>query len=451
MQDRVALPQSIEIFSPALSAGVMVWRGARPMARAAAIANAVKFADSVSAQTEILNCCRDRYNFIVVLIACLLRAKPGILPGDPRAPALANLARQYERALIVTDHELDTPKSVTRHVDFDGCCAAIGPSIPAIPADQPAAIVFTSGSTGHPVGVSRTWQWLVQGTDDYLHGLEIGEADWSVVSTVPSQHSYGLETSAMLPLRAPWAVSASRPLFPGEIADTLSGLARPRALITTPYHLELLLRSDRQLPATDLVVSATAPLTPGLAIEAETRVSGRLLEIYGCSEIGLIGTRRPAMSESWIPASSLELQFSNGASSVSGHHLPGLIDLPDSITLTGDRQFKLGPRNSDIVKIAGHRASLAGLNAVLKCIPGVIDGAIIRVPDEMATGRQRLAGFVVLLERSLGDVRRELRLAVPEPFMPRPLRQLTELPRSAAGKVLYEHLLSLIERKASET
>lgn len=447
-----SISQVTRIFSPDRATDIIVWRGQTPIRRHALLSDAFSLIGSIPSSAAIVNCCRDRYNFLVVFLGCLLRGKPAILPNDARRASLMGIADQFPGALFFADHETDVSRSVVRCAEFSGASASISHEIPAIPKEQVATILFTSGSTGRPVPNARTWQWLVEGANDYARGLGLDGLDGcNVVSTVPSQHSYGLETSAMLPLRAAAAVSAVRPFFPKDVIDALSSLPPPTALVTTPYHLDVLLRSDHEMPAVSLIVSATSPLSKELANAAEASFGGMVLEVYGCTEVGLVGTRRPKVSAAWQPARSLKLGFSNGHAFVTGRHFPGRIVLADTITRGRNGTFYLGHRSNDVVKVGGRRTSLAGLNSLLKAIPGVIDSVIICRPRGAPAHSMRLVGFVVLSGRSIGDVKRELRSAISGPFMPRPLLQVPELPRGPTGKIHFESLLSLVDGASAQT
>ena len=447
-----SISQVTRLFSPDRATDIVVWRGQTPIRRHALLDDALSLSGSIPCSAAIVNCCRDRYNFLVVFLGCLLRGKPAILPNDSRRTALMRIADQFPGALFFADHEIDVPRSVVSCAEFPGTSASISHEIPAIAKEQVAAILFTSGSTGRPVPNARTWQWLVEGAKDYARGLGLDGLDGcNIVSTVPSQHSYGLETSAMLPLRAAAAVSAARPFFPKDVIDALRSLPLPTVLVTTPYHLDVLLRSDHAIPAASLIVSATSPLSKELAKAAEAAFGGMVLEVYGCTEVGLVGTRRPKSSAAWHPALSLKLGFSKGHAFVTGRHLAGRIELADTIARGRGGTFYLRHRSNDVVKVGGRRASLAGLNSILKAIPGVVDSAIIRRPHDAPAQRMRLLGFVVLSGRSIGDVKRELRSAISGPFMPRPLLQVSELPRGPTGKIHFESLLSLVGGNAART
>jgi acyl-coenzyme A synthetase/AMP-(fatty) acid ligase len=92
-----------------------------------------------------------------------------------------------------------------------------------------------------------------------------------LVGTVPVQHSYGFESTFLLALHGGCAFWAGKPFYPQDIASALAAVPQPRLLVTTPFHLSALLAAEIDLPAIDLLLSATAPLSTTLAAEAEAR------------------------------------------------------------------------------------------------------------------------------------------------------------------------------------
>ena len=67
------------------------------------------------------------------------------------------------------------------------------------------------------------------------------------------------------------------------------------------------MRSRAPYPPSDLLLSATAPLSPDLAVEAETRFKAPLFEIYGCTETGLIASRRTTSGPTWETFTGIHL------------------------------------------------------------------------------------------------------------------------------------------------
>ena len=89
--------------------------------------------------------------------------------------------------------------------------------------------------------IRKTWQALVDGTTLNLpHFLGAGPGPFAVVSTVPAQHMYGFETTALAALRGPVTMHDGRPFYPANVAAALLESPPPRVLVTTPVHLRAL-------------------------------------------------------------------------------------------------------------------------------------------------------------------------------------------------------------------
>jgi acyl-coenzyme A synthetase/AMP-(fatty) acid ligase len=130
-----------------------------------------------------------------------------------------------------------------------------------------------------------------------------------------------------------------------------------------------------------------------------------------------------------------------------GGHVPAPARFSDLIDVLDGERFALRGRASDVVNVAGKRASLAGLNAQLLAIPGVVDGAFV-VPEDDETGVRRLAAFVVAPGLNSRRLLEELRRRVDPAFLPRPLRLVARLPRNATGKLTAEDLGTLAVKRA---
>ena len=134
-------------------------------------------------------------------------------------------------------------------------------ALPALDGEQIVAIGFTSGSTGQPKANPKTWASVHASSAHNARTLvdALGLADGAlahIVATVPPQHMYGLELSVLLPLLGPFAVHGGRPFFPGDIAAALAEVPAPRVLVTTPIHLQALLRDPTVLPPLAAITSA---------------------------------------------------------------------------------------------------------------------------------------------------------------------------------------------------
>ena len=70
-----------------------------------------------------------------------------------------------------------------------------------IGADDVAAIIFSSGSTGHPKGVQLTHWNLVSNTDAVAAVYRVGHTD-SMLGVLPFFHSFGYTYTLWFPLLA---------------------------------------------------------------------------------------------------------------------------------------------------------------------------------------------------------------------------------------------------------
>jgi acyl-coenzyme A synthetase/AMP-(fatty) acid ligase len=254
---------------------------------------------------------------------------------------------------------------------------------------------------------------------------------------------YGFESSVLAGLLGGGALCAERPFYPEDICAALQRVPRPRALVTTPFHLRALLEDVPQPPPLDLLLCATAPLDAGLAERAEARFGAPLLEIYGSTETGQMASRRSAREAEWRTLPGIRVRVRDGEAWAEGGHIERPTRLGDVLEPLAEDRFLLRGRVADMVNVAGKRSSLAHLDAQLRGIAGVADGAFY-MPDEGAAGDvRRLAAFVVAPTLTRAALLAELRRRIDPAFLPRPLVLLERLPRAESGKLPREALRAL--------
>lgn len=395
-------------------------------------------------RSHLLNLCADRYHFAVGFAAAMLRGQISLLPPNLTPNLLNNLAHRYPHLYCLNDGKV---VSTALHTfDFPSLSAAHNPAaaIPDIPAQQVAAIVFTSGSTGDPVPNQKTWDAVTQSATVEAIRLGIyGRNDLTILGTVPSQHMYGFESTVLMAMQAGVVMHADKPFFPADISATLQKIQGPSALITTPVHLRTLITEKAPLHGAELIVCATAPLALELAISAETLYGIPLLEIYGSTETGQLATRRTAANDEWHTFDHVKLRQMDDITYASGGHVAGELPLSDVIELRDSTHFKLHGRTADMINIGGKRTSLAHLNYHLNAIEGVRDGVFF-MPDEIPTKQVRLTAFVVAPGLDNQAIFNALRQRIDAVFLPRPLYKVETLPRNSTGKLPQEKLLELL-------
>ena len=414
---------------------VFAYRGRQAIGAKEFLDHVAQLAAVLPDRGHVLNLFSDRYRFAVGLAAALVRKQVSLLPPNLTPHLIAQLMGDYADLYCLGDGQplpvaLETVSFT--EAPADGRKAL---TVPLVPDGQVAVTVFTSGSTGKPVPHAKTWGGLARGAK-----MEIGRLSprvcpgMSVLSTVPPQHMYGLESTVVMPMQGGLALHAGRPFYPADVRSELAALPRPRALVTTPVHLRVLLAEASDLPATDLLLCATAPLPPQLAAAAERHFSAPLHEIYGCTEAGQIATRRTVVTEEWDILPGVTLSAEPEGTRVEGPHMEGNALLGDIIELRGKGRFVLHGRTADMINVAGKRTSIAHLNYHLNSIKGVRDGAFV-MPERDGEREPRLMALVVAPELTSQTVMNALRERIDAAFLPRPLCFVEALPRNATGKL----------------
>jgi acyl-coenzyme A synthetase/AMP-(fatty) acid ligase len=432
------------------------WRGGRPVGVRRFLADAAAQAALMPAGGAVVNLCLDRYRFAVGFAAALQRGLTSLFPPNAMPDTLARLGARFPGLAALSDDASladDLPRVPLAALD-DDAPDADDRGMPTLSGTLAAAVLLTSGSTGAPQAHAKDWTTLVRNVDAAARRLAdcIGRPTLqglTLVGTVPAQHSYGFESTVLLAMLGGAAFDASRPFFPADVAAALAAVPRPRALVTTPVHLRALMRSEVALPPVDLVLSATAPLSPQLAQACERRTGGALIEIYGCTEAGQVASRRTALGESWRTFGELEVhavapspELPDGGFAVRGGHVAAETPLADVLELEDARRFRLLGRAGDLIHVAGKRSSLGHLDYHLNSLQGVEDGAFWMPPDR-ADRVVRTVAFVVAPGVGDAQILDGLRGRVEPQFLPRRIVRLDTLPREATGKLTERALREL--------
>lgn len=398
------------------------------------------------------NACEDQYLFMVGFCAVIMRGQTNLLPVNHRPGTLRNTLADFPGSYLLHEGTLDGDLVASldrKSVDINFVLGDPQPGklVPHIPADQVAAVVFTSGSTGDSVSLPKTWFSLVEGARINAAVLaDTGKSITAGVSTVPPWHMYGLEWSVMVPLCTDIGVYAGNSFFPADVKTALAAMPGPRWLITIPLHLRSLQRAELEFPDVSLVMSATSPLRTETAQRAEQQFGGILLEVYGCSEAGSVATRRPTLNSQWAFINGFTALTNTFPVKLGAVHLAEVVELGDVLEFDRDGGFQITGRSDDLIKIGGKRASLQHLTNQLLSIEGVRDGVFFVKHEDAESGSARLAAFVVGKGRTLNSLRVELADRIDPVFMPRPLRQVDELPREPTGKLPRARLLELLQK-----
>jgi len=389
----------------------------------------------------VFNLCGDPIEFMYGFCAAMAAGQCTLMPPNRLEATIEEIRGEYPDSYLLG----------SGHGDFDlramadDAGTAGGAAIDPIAVDPArlCAIAFTSGSTGRPQANPKYWKTLHTGAVANA-AMMLGPLSETVhlVTTVPPQHMWGLETSVLLPLFTRAAISGRTPFYPQDVEEALARIPEPRVLVSTPVHLAAMVRSGLRFPRLKRVLCATAPLTRELAGVVEDAFDTEILEVFGCTESGILASRPILRDETWTLADIFDLELSGDRAVITGDHLPAAVTLQDRVEQVGSHRFRWLGRKQDLVIIAGKRGSLGDIHRRLLSVPGVEDAVVFFPRDNT----DRPAALVVAPGLGKADIRRALGARLEALFIPRPLLLVDRLPRSETGKLGNDAVQDLYER-----
>jgi acyl-coenzyme A synthetase/AMP-(fatty) acid ligase len=453
-KNKTFLMPTLPLITHTRADSVIAWRDGRPITAARFLSDVAQLGKLLPSGAHMLNACGDRYRFTVGLAAAMATKKVCLLPSTHTPEMIRQLAQFAPDVFCLTDSNecsIELPRvrfpASFEHPESDSATYAV----PGIPSEQLVAYVFTSGSTGVPLAHKKTWGALVRDVqaEAELCGLNDGRQH-AVIGTVPPQHMYGFESTVLIVMQSANAMVAGHSFYPADISNAIESVPRPRALVSTPVHMRAVIGSNPAVPAVDLIVSATAPLSSQLAQQLEACFNAPLLEIYGSTETGQIAMRRSTATQEWTLFRGVRLTRQGEVTWACGGHIEQATAMSDVIETIADDRFLLHGRMADMINVAGKRSSLAYLDLQLTAIPDVIDGAFF-MPDAAGTEDvMRLTAFVVAPKLTPAALMAALRDRIDPAFLPRPLVFVDALPRNATGKLPRAALQQLAAAASSD-
>lgn len=396
---------------------------------------------------------QQRHIFLIASLAIALKKGRVILPPNTTEKTLKNLQNDLPNLWLFGDKKPSIFQN-ENHVSsqhIEKMIASVKNSPPPFCFDRLTRFfadiktaeiwLYTSGSTGLPKRVVKTWQNMIESANLAISRFNLMTPCF-IVTTVPNQHMFGLETSIFWPFFSKASLWHDRPMFPEDIISALSAnTQQPALLVSTPLHIKKLIAFKLNWPKhLNRLLSATAPMPIALAKNVEEQIGVQVFEVYGSTETASIASKQSTLSELWQPYHGVEFQETSlNQYAVKTAGLELFQPLNDQIELNHDQQFMLGKRDSDLIKVAGKRASLTELNQSLRSIEGIYDGVFIQ-PEKV----ERLSAFIVS-SRPSSEIRKALRKIIDPAFLPRPIIFLNTLPRNDVGKILYNELLSTLD------
>jgi hypothetical protein len=383
-----------------------------------------------------LLCERNPLTFCSALLALWETGRVAVLSADDRPETLSRIASRIDGQIPPYPEDGSARSSSTP------------PAPTKLNLHDQALILFTSGSSGEPLALPKTFSQLDAELQVHSRLWPLNDTS-AVVSQVSHQHIYGLLTGVLHPLCTGRPFSSLDCHYPEVLAERLreaSGCLLTVTLVSSPPQLSRL-PAHIGWPAPGSltrILSSGAPLSAEHAAHSESVLSTPVIEIYGSTETGGIAWREQRLEAIWTPLPGVEIRDDEGCLALRSPFLPSPETWwrhPDRISLA-EHGFLLLGREDRLVKVAGKRLSLAQMEDALSAMDCVAAARCV----ELGRADGRLGVIVVVSPERIPHehaARRaliqRLRSALATQFetvtLPRYWRFVEAIPTNAQGKL----------------
>ncbi|MFE2551113.1 AMP-binding protein [Streptomyces sp. NPDC059355] len=381
----------------------------------------------------------------------------GLLAGVPFVP-LPPDAGPAEREHVLRDSGAEVVEvDFARRSDWTG---------PAAAPEDPALVLYTSGTTGAPKGVVLTGAALAADLDA-LAGAWQWSAEDTLVHGLPLFHVHGLVLGVLGALR-----TGSRLVHTGRPTPEAYAEAGGSLYFGVPTVWSRIAADPEAagaLSGARLLVSGSAALPAPVFRDLERLTGLRPVERYGMTETlitvsgraggevrpGTVGTPLPGIRTRIVAEPGAEI----GELQLTGPTLfAGYLGRPEATAAayTEDGWFRtgdiaavdevdgvhriVGRASIDMIKTGGYRVGAGEIENALLDHPGVSEAAVVGVPD--ADLGQRVVAFVVAEGVTGAELTDFVAAYLSVHKRPREVRFVAAIPRNAMGKPQKKLLLT---------
>jgi acyl-coenzyme A synthetase/AMP-(fatty) acid ligase len=325
--------------------------------------------------------------------------------------------------------------------------------------EDPAVIIFTSGTTGDPKGVIYPQRYLTGQRLQAEHWVGARKDELAWCTAAP-----GWSKSTRNAFIAPWLGGAAALLHDARFdpAERLDVIEREgvNVLCQAPTEYRILAKRAalRPIPSLRRMVSAGEPLNPEVIRVFRESIGTGIGDGYGQTETGPVTGMRPDEDDPardgsmGRPLPGIETRVINGELQVDPKTVPSFFShylgeepfdgvwwtTGDQVTKDDDGYLWFEGRDDDIIITAGYRVGPFEVESALVSHPAVAEAAAVPAPDDERGSVVR--AIVVLASGDPSDqLASELQdhvKSVTAPYKyPRIVEFAEELPKTPSGKI----------------
>jgi acyl-coenzyme A synthetase/AMP-(fatty) acid ligase len=444
------------------------WHFGELIARSAGLSGAMA-ARGVERGDAVMTLVGSRIEWVLAMLACF-RMGAVAMPCNPqlRRKDLEVRTRAANPKLCIGEEELlgELPAGIPAMTMAEIADALdedrpqeTPTGVAALDPEDPAVIIFTSGTSGDPKGVLYPQRYLTgqRLQADHWVGARKGELAWCTAAP-------GWSKSTRNAFIAPWLCGAAALLYDARFdpAERLGIVEREgvNVLCQAPTEYRILAKRTELRPVRSLrrMLSAGEPLNPDVIRAFREAMGTGIGDGYGQTETGPVSGMRPDEDDPardgsmGRPLPGIETRVVDGELQVRPETLPTFFShylneepfegdwwaTGDHVREDEDGYLWFEGRDDDIIITAGYRVGPFEVESALVSHPAVAEAAAVPAPDEE---RGSVVRAIVVLAH--GDPSDELatelqehvkRVTAPYKY-PRIVEFTDELPKTPSGKI----------------
>lgn len=341
-----------------------------------------------------------------------------------------------------------------------------------VEADDDAVILFTSGTTAHPKGVTLTHGNLIANTEAVVDYLRL-TCDDSMLMTLPFTYSYGNSVLLTHTLVGASIIIENSTAFPSKVLEGIQKFG-VSGFSTVGSYANLILKYIRnadnqknffgslrymtfagEATSNDDIcfINTNFPHVEVFVMYGQTEASARLSylrpDLLGCKK-GSVGKGLCNVELKVVDEKGLEIKpgalgeiIARGPSIMKGYWgdvqatqdilKNGWLYTGDTATVDEDGYIYIKGRKSDIIKHMGHRISPVEIESVINSYNDIKECAVV---ESMLDQIPVIKAFIVLnKECQVEAVKMYTNSKLPAYMRPQVFRVIDQLPKTDSGKI----------------